>query len=271
MSLTNPEKIVTEERLNEYHQTILPYLGGMPDILANKFSRADLYSTDEKMVGRWTDGKPLYQKTFIGNFTPSTAQRVYTQLADLSSLNIDKPINCNGVVKEQSGYFKFLNVSDKGDAAVYTIAITDDKKLSILTSGTSEQTDYIITIQYTKTTDSSVEIGLDTDYSTDEKIIGTWIDGKPVYQKTIDCGTLTNASSSSASKSVYHRITNYGYCINIISWWYDPEFGSGIAPYVNNTDFLTIEVHDTILDLVYRGNWSNVEVVTTLQYIKTTD
>lgn len=185
MSLTNPKNVVTEERLNEYHQTILPYLGGMPDVLANKFSRSDLYSTDEKMIGRWTDGKPLYQKTFIGNFTPSTAQRVYTQLADLSSLNIDKPTNCNGVVKEQSGYFKFLNVSDKGDAAVYTIVITDDKKLSILTSGTNEQTDYIITLQYTKTTDSPVEIGIDTDYSTDEKIIGTWIDGKPLYQKTI--------------------------------------------------------------------------------------
>ena len=29
------------------------------------------------------------------------------------------------------------------------------------------------------------------DYSTDEKVVGTWIDGKPIYQKTIDFNSIT--------------------------------------------------------------------------------
>ena len=42
-----------------------------------------------------------------------------------------------------------------------------------------------------KSADSAVEIGSDTDYSTTEKIVGTWIDGKPIWQKTLH---LTNVS-----------------------------------------------------------------------------
>lgn len=33
------------------------------------------------------------------------------------------------------------------------------------------------------------------DYSTDEKVVGTWIDGKTIYQKTISCGALPNATA----------------------------------------------------------------------------
>jgi hypothetical protein len=41
-------------------------------------------------------------------------------------------------------------------------------------------------------------------YSTEERRIGTWIDGKPLYRKVISCGALPNATS----KSVAHGIAN---------------------------------------------------------------
>ena len=42
-------------------------------------------------------------------------------------------------------------------------------------------------------------------YSTEEHLTGRkWIDGKPIYAKTIDCGALPN----NTSKSVAHNITN---------------------------------------------------------------
>ena len=63
MSVQNPERVVTKQDLADFYQCILPYLGGMPDILANKFSKGDMYSTDGKMIGQWIDGKPLYSKT----------------------------------------------------------------------------------------------------------------------------------------------------------------------------------------------------------------
>lgn len=47
------------------------------------------------------------------------------------------------------------------------------------------------------------------DYSTDEKVIGTWIDGKPLYQKTFT-GTL---SLNNDQMNVAHGISNISSCI----------------------------------------------------------
>ena len=48
-------------------------------------------------------------------------------------------------------------------------------------------------------------------WSTTEHVVGTWIDGKAVYEKTIDCGYLPNNSA----KVVAHGISNIG---KIIEW-----------------------------------------------------
>ena len=78
MSLTNPKDVVTEERLKDFYDGIYPYLGGMPEILANKFSRSDIYSTTEKIIGQWIDGKPLYQKIVTtGGSVPSGATLIF--------------------------------------------------------------------------------------------------------------------------------------------------------------------------------------------------
>lgn len=47
-------------------------------------------------------------------------------------------------------------------------------------------------------------------YSTTEQIVGTWIDGSPVYEKVVDLGALPNATT----KNVAHSIANLS---NIIS------------------------------------------------------
>lgn len=181
MSLSNPNAVVTEERLNEYHQTILPYLGGMPDVLANKFSRADLYSTDEKMIGRWVDGKPLYQKTIH----PSLANNSYI---DISSLGCEYLDVFNVKYKQKSngsGSIPFLGSNFCSFISEYSNgSITKIITLNSNSYITDANYDAYVTLQYTKTTDSPVAIGDDTDYSTDEKIVGTWIDGKPLYQRT---------------------------------------------------------------------------------------
>lgn len=43
-----------------------------------------------------------------------------------------------------------------------------------------------------------------TTYSTDEEVVGTWIDGRTIYRKTIDTGQLPN----NTNKSVNHNISN---------------------------------------------------------------
>lgn len=53
-------------------------------------------------------------------------------------------------------------------------------------------------------------------YSTTEKAVGTWIDGKTIYEKTIDFGALPN----NTAKSVNHNISSLNMIIKIsgIAW-----------------------------------------------------
>lgn len=48
-------------------------------------------------------------------------------------------------------------------------------------------------------------------YSTTEQVIGKWIDGKPLYQKTVNIGTLPNNSTI----KIAHGVSNIGDIINI--------------------------------------------------------
>ena len=189
MSVQNPERLATKQDLADMYSGILPYLGGMPEVLANKFSKGDLYSTDEKMIGTWIDGKPLYQRMLefgeiaIGAFP----------ITDISSWNIDQIVKMDGLWlrKDAPCWYNFTGVDSqtKGVCVVY----------GDHTGGTYiyNASNYVVAkayvfYQYTKTTDSSISIGEATDYSTDEKIIGTWLSGEPIYQKTVSCGALPN-------------------------------------------------------------------------------
>lgn len=44
-------------------------------------------------------------------------------------------------------------------------------------------------------------------YSTTERVVGTWIDGKPVYEKTIDCGALPNAGVKTVSMNISESLS----------------------------------------------------------------
>lgn len=185
MSLTNPNKIVTEERLSEFYGQILPYMGGMPEILANKFSRSDIYSTTEKMIGQAPDGKPLYQISMQASVSDKTT----IPIANISTINI---LNWSGVFVQSSSNNTFkLNTTT--DAWVYVERSFNGFYFQSASNWTGE---VYITLQYTKTTDSAISIGSDTDYSTTEKIVGTWTDGKPIWQRSImlpSAYSLTNS------------------------------------------------------------------------------
>lgn len=44
-----------------------------------------IYSTEEKIVGTWTDGKPLYEKTIL--FAVSLAGGVFTTIAEIADMD----------------------------------------------------------------------------------------------------------------------------------------------------------------------------------------
>ena len=278
MSLTNPNNLITEERLSEFYQGILPYLGGMPEMVANKFSRCDLYSTSEKMIGQWIDGKPLYQKTIsIGNLPDNTIKNVAHNISNLGDVIDIKGFASNA---GKTYYAPLPQVQPNIFENQIKIGVTPtDIEISTGSSVFVAYTGYAI-IQYTKTTDSPISIGSDTDYSTDEKIVGTWIDGKPIYQKTIvDKTPIVTTDGTSIGK----RITISADLDKVITYNIYHEWNNGNNAGLLN-DSYTISggairfirafidyAQNEIAIVTDRDAFSNADIYITIQYTKTTD
>jgi hypothetical protein len=140
MSLTNPNTPVSQQDLQDFYHKLVPYMGGSFEAIANKFSKGDMYSTDEKMIGQWIDGKPLYQKAVqLEDITLGT-----TYSFNIESWNMDKLLNAWGFGQlyhdsVDQGRFIFpsagtgtynQNVFIKGNTAGTTIAIYSAKSSS---------------------------------------------------------------------------------------------------------------------------------------------
>ena len=281
MSLTNPNLPVTEERLSEFYQSILPYLGGMPEAVCNKFDKANMYSTSEKIVGCWTDGKPVYQKTI--NFTTPTVKSGTATQEYAIGTTIDEIIDYNVVLCSSTYYYMKFSEINFGRQAVENKTIENGainfraySNLHNLYPNTFRvqvsNTAYMdqparVTIQYTKTTDAagSFNIADENDYSTTEKIVGTWIDGKPVYQR---CFVLTNSITLvpdqflSISEVTIQNARNIKTQINMNS-------GGG------NSFAIDAKIQDDHPSIRYTGSTSGLTLgegtVLICQYTKTTD
>lgn len=110
-------------------------------------------------------------------------------------------------------------------------------------------------------------------YSTTEQIVGEWINGEKIYEKTIECGSLPNASQ----KTVSHNISNLGRIISISAVGKNPTSGGQIPiPFtqlassgeISDCVFFT----NTDVVLISKTDRSGVsEVYVTLLYTKATN
>ena len=246
-------------------------------VVANKFNKADLYSTTEKVVGCWTDGKPLYQKTFISTMPSNDGGFKTISIG----ANIDKAFVKEFVINNAT--YKW----SKNGTALFTDSRDFGSQCYINTNGESQSPNVIkfnsfkdtlvgldvyITVQYTKTTDSanSFKYADENDYSTSEKIVGTWIDGSLIYQKTISFGALPNATS----KNVAHGISNISRIVSIVGYAYRSSSVKYLPlPFVSANEVgesINISADNTNISILTGYDRSAfTESYVTLQYTKT--
>lgn len=117
---------------------------------------------------------------------------------------------------------------------------------------------------------NAVAEAIEDEYSTTEvKTNKVWIDGKPIYRKTIDCGNLPEAG---IQKSVAHNISNLGKIVNF-SGLMSSSIGHQMPfpwPWENN-EFNSYFVDSTYIFLFTNANRTTYSVIVTLEYTKTTD
>ena len=110
-------------------------------------------------------------------------------------------------------------------------------------------------------------------YSTEERKIGTWVDGKPLYRKTI---IITNTALQSGNNVIPHGISDLKTCVKHEL----AKDGGQIFPYFNldnnnnlQTGTFLALVNSTHFNIrIFGDSWGAQNIwYVTLYYTKTTD
>lgn len=147
MAIQSDETLVTKGDLKTlYTDKILPYLGGN---MMMQTGISDYYSTDEKVVGIWTDGKPLYQKTFISTMVTNGGNITQIDPTETFEYKDIKSVLCyDAKTIQESTCFHSTN-------NYWTIWIENHYAKGKAADASYGGKPVYITIKYTKTTDTA--------------------------------------------------------------------------------------------------------------------
>ena len=107
------------------------------------------------------------------------------------------------------------------------------------------------------------------EYSTEEKVIGKWIDGKPIYEKVINSGYLQSASSISINASSL----NIDSIIQLkgMTFTADKLNQRPITLGTSDSNAIRIDFTNNNIRIFTWSNWSGYNSFIIIQYTKTTD
>ena len=140
-----------------------------------------IYSENEREIGVWVDGKPLYEKTLDLGSSGVVVPTQQWYVTDVDVSYVELITDCKVCNSAGGGYFGYFG----------TVKQAANDKLGLLNTRNTDQSIRYVTIRYTKSTDTAgsgkwASTGEPAHhYSTDEQIIGTWIDGSTLYEKTL--------------------------------------------------------------------------------------
>jgi len=267
MSITNPNKVITEERLGQFYQEILPYLGGAAEtgftpvgtIIAVMGNNAPanylacngqiIYIADYPELANYFENQFGSKNYFGGDGTttfgiPDLRGEFLRGTGNNSHENCGNGANVgvhqNGtiVTNMYTGTSNGLPItygkgagllnSDKGIGAQGTTYYYIDG--SQAKSGTVTSAYAQSAVRPTNTSvlyciaTKDIFMNPSSDYSTNEAQIGTWINGKPLYQRTfvyttpttgnaaVDIGTVPNVEIGWIEKAFYKN-TNSNFAL----------------------------------------------------------
>ena len=151
---------------------------------------ADIYSTEERQVGVWVDGRPVYKRTYDLGSDVSVSYNSWTTLSNVIIPNLDFIVKGYGT--NVGGTYTPLQVT--WVVATHVIQIQTPR------NNYAQNVRYF-TIFYCKDTDAAGS-GIWTPqgsyahhYSESEQIVGTWTDESTLYERTIFAQSIANGTT----------------------------------------------------------------------------
>ena len=155
MAIQNDNTVLCKGDLKAYHEKILPYLGGNFMLGTNV---SDYYSTDEKIVGVWIDGRPLYQKTiYIPSVAINSTYYLTNYINDIA--NVDYMFKVAATINRTTANVvlnEFWNATN--DFFICSVNYHSEIGWHSKIAGVSSWTDikdFKLTVCYTRTTDAA--------------------------------------------------------------------------------------------------------------------
>ena len=112
----------------------------------NEVAKITFWSTEEKVIGKWIDGKPIYRRILDYSTTPTPVS------LDVTSWNIDTPISIKGSLGNQQDKSGFVHMLPYNDGQTMSMLYFRNYCKVLEFIGTSNRYGYVI-LEYTKTTD----------------------------------------------------------------------------------------------------------------------
>ena len=219
-----------------------------------------IYSDTERKIGVWRDNKPLYKKTFHFNSTVWINANGWTNGINVDTTDVETLVDAE--VLRTIGAYSFYG---------YLQVVPYNNLLNIFNCRNTNIEIDTITLFYTKISDVAGSgdyntLGVPTvHYSTSEQVIGTSLDGKPLYEKTltfsginvdnnnINIGTVSNLKELYSATGTAKE-GSYTYAI--------PEMGMRIR--ADGSGNITLRAMNN-------ATWSNISGNVKIRYTKTTD
>lgn len=184
--------------------------------------------------------------------------RIFTYVSDTSYSVTD-------CVSQNTGSASSTSNSSLIPVAIYGIKSTIQLKINAIATELSTRADHCFLDDETTTVEDAITYK--DVYSTTEHIVGKWIDGKTLYEKTFSNITLPN----STNKTVAHGISNLstivslnGMCV-VSNTWLPLPFVDHSA--ISNN--IRIDANATNITIRTTGNYSTAIGHITLRYTKT--
>ena len=246
------------------------------------FGKSSLYSTTEKVIGCWTDGRPLYQKVIdFGAGANRTVKSVSHGVSNINTLVDLHFFGQMGSGSTSSGSltagmcdatFEYFN--DNGNVSSIAVYLIADK-IYMDARHDASMYNYKVVIKYTKTSDAANSFNYAdvNDYSTSEKIVGTWVNGANLYQRTFTGTTsssanITTVSSALGSAVVVRKFEGYIYWDSS----HTAMLGSvGLNTSASAYDAFSSQVYtnsSNAVEIVYGNDFKGKSYAVTIQYTR---
>ncbi len=235
-----------------------------------------IYSTTEREIGVFVDGKPLYEKTLV--VTSGISTNAENSIPHGISNIGDCRFPISGYIVRSSGDYTPIPATSIGGSTYYNgvETITDTNVVVWLGSYLGQSiSKLIVTIRYTKSTDT---VGSGTwtpqgiparHYSSNEAVIGTWIDGSTMYSKTI---TIYPITKDGADHYVNHNISNVNLMLGYEAFFSKSSTGRCCDKNTDQTlqyECNVFEANRTQVGYAIGSGWDFDYCYVTLKYNKT--